>query len=287
MDVLQVKNPPAFSAIYYALLQNGYEYIQHERTPEHLQKILLFRLPDSPFLYFSQIRQTTCEVYPFWPRAALLELASLCIDDTTWRFRDFDLLRHRIMRVPNLREEERNVDFWDWLIDFPPQLHCVMASKGFADYLVWETNWLRCQTAQWKEELNAIQKAVQHCSRQFGFSCPKVELAISPIKCVYSADYHFINDRFIYSSGRLNISSVVHEFLHPVVHPLVLTRRAEILKQKPVYPELDSSYYLNGTAEGYLNAFEEKLVRSLTGELLCGHPPEKLDAFMLCLLKEC
>lgn len=42
---------------------------------------------------------------------------------------------------------------------------------------------------------------------------------------------------------------------------------------------MDTSYYLNNDEVGLLNAFEEYMVRVLTGVIVSGNVPETLDVF--------
>lgn len=71
-----VTNIPEISAIYFSLLQCGYDFYKIEREPEQVAKVENFLESDSETNFFSKVKQDTCEVYPYWPRAALLEKAA-------------------------------------------------------------------------------------------------------------------------------------------------------------------------------------------------------------------
>ncbi len=73
---LKITNIPEISAIYYALLQFGYEYYPIERENEHIDVIRRFVLPHCVPNFFKNTKQTTCDVYSYWPRAAILETAT-------------------------------------------------------------------------------------------------------------------------------------------------------------------------------------------------------------------
>ena len=64
------------SAIYFALLQCGYDYYSIERSRNHNGRIQSFIGTEDVPPFFYGIKQDTCEVYPYWPRAAILETAS-------------------------------------------------------------------------------------------------------------------------------------------------------------------------------------------------------------------
>lgn len=71
-----ITNISEISAIYFALLQFGYNFFSVERETDHVHTIQKFvthtKLPN----FFSDVKQNTCEVYPYWPRAAILETAT-------------------------------------------------------------------------------------------------------------------------------------------------------------------------------------------------------------------
>ena len=103
---------------------------------------------------------------------------------------------------------------------------------------------------------------------------------LNPIKCVYASDYHFSDHSFIFTSGDLKISSVVHEYLHTVVHPLLAGTKTE----RKVYPGIDESYCLDQSEQGYRNAFEEYAVRSLTKRILRQEWPADLSDYLIHLI---
>lgn len=255
-----------------------------DRNEATVQKLQAFAAYREAFPYFSRVKQSSCEVYPYWPRAALLETASF-FSDFDGGFRDVAALQQLIHSFGNITDSDRDHTFWTWLMDFPAALQNVQNSKGFQTYLQWEQGWLEAQRILHADELGKIRKAFSSCHNLLDSSpVHHIELAISPIKCVYSADYHLIEGRFIFSSGRFNASSVIHESLHPIVHPLVRLHQKDILHKKRHYDDLDPSYYLNGTDEGYLNAFEEALVRSLTAAFMSEAPPTDLETHLAELL---
>ena len=80
--------------------------------------------------------------------------------------------------------------------------------------------------------------------------------------------------------------SVIHEFLHHVVHPTVAEQKDMILKHRQVNDQLDQSYYLAGSDSGVLNAFEETVVRSLTKEIMNHKFPDDLSVYIEHFLKQ-
>ena len=184
-------------------------------------------------------------------------------------------------------DRERDSSLWDWLEGFPEALRNVLADTGFSGYMEWEKKWIAGQNDACREELEQIRRCMETCTGRYDYSPVKeIRICVNPIKCVYSSDYHLDGDRFVFTSGAFQAGSVIHEFLHHVVHPVVEERKAMILKRRPVNERLDDSYYLSGDDSGVLNAFEETVVRSLTEEVMNGKYPGDLSAYLESVLAE-
>ena len=267
---MKISTNEAVSAIYYALWQGGYEYAHLERDAAHMAALAAFS-PGQRSPFFAGVRQNTCEVYPYWPRAALLETASFHVQDGA--FTDYDGLKRKILSAPNLADHERDADFFAWLADFPAVLQEILASADFQRYLAWEQGWRDGENLRQQEELQRIARAVEAMQRRYALPVRDVQLLISPIKCVYSADYHLLGEQFVFSSGQLQAESVIHELLHMAVHPLV---KALPKLENRTYPGVDASYH----AAGQANAFEEYAVRQLTHLAMQDALPEDLGGYV-------
>lgn len=277
---MQIIANSKISAIYFALLQCGYDFFHIERSKDHINALKRFISAAQCPEFFDEVRQNTCEVYPYWPRAFLLETAAHFIDDASFEYRHFDSFREKIFSASNISNEERGKAFWDWIIRFPDALSSVMHSKRFAEYLAFVKQWVEKQNALHKDELDLIQKCLERCAEQYGSAVRTIEICLDPIKCVYSSDYIMLDSRFVFTSGALRTDAVVHEFLHHVVHPYIEKNRSEVLKLKPAWDGLDESYYLDGDVAGILNAFEEHLVRALSADMLAGELPHDLNEYI-------
>ena len=115
---------------------------------------------------------------------------------------------------------------------------------------------------------------------KYGSPVRDIQIIINPIKCIYSADYHLDKDCFIFCSGAFRVESVIHEFLHHIVHPVVVEIADLVMTAKRTYPEIDESYYLSGDKAGRLNAFEEYAVRMLTMDVINGDYPDELISYL-------
>ena len=277
---------PEISAIYFALLQCGYDYYTIERSQGHIDRIRNFIGVDDVPPFFSETKQSTCQVYPYWPRAAILETATFHLLPDRSQFRDYDVFRSYIMSAGNISDCERDQKLWGWLDDFPAAITRVLSSDSFCRYLEWENRWITKQNVCHKADLRLIQSCLDMCVSKYNSAVQDIQIVVNPVKCVYSADYHLEKRCFIFSSGAFRTDSVIHEFLHHVVHPVVAGTADMVLDYKRIWPGIDDSYYLSGDNDGQLNAFEEYAVRKLTEHVLQKKCPESIADFLHCLLKE-
>ena len=277
---LSITNIPAISAVYFSLLQCKYDFYSIERDTLLIDKLRSFIISDCRECdFFLDVKQNTCEVYPYWPRAAMLETATFYIDLPQEQFVDFNAYKNSIMSAKNISDIERNHLFWDWIIQFPKALKLVLQSNSFSRYLKWENDWIVEQNLKYKKELERIRNILAFCKEKFKSPIQNIQVVLNPIKCVYSADYHLKDNNFIFCSGSLREEAVIHEFIHHIVHPIVENRKDEILCCNFTNLDIDTSYYLNNDEVGILNAFEEYMVRVLTDAIVSGHVPETLDVF--------
>lgn len=159
-----------------------------------------------------------------------------------------------------------------------------MLDSAFQAYFQWECGWIEEQSRLHEEELRTLQRRLEGCARRYASPITEARIVLSPIKCVYSSDYHIQGNRLFFSSGAFDGGSVIHEFLHPAVHRFLLSRRGEILGRDLSDLGLDASYYLANDDAGRLNAFEEAFVRALTAQIAADAPPEDLSAFLAQML---
>lgn len=276
-----ITNNPVISAIYYALLQCGYDFYSVGRDELTLNKIRSFITTKyEEYDFFSEVKQDTCEVYPYWPRAAMLETATFYIDLYQACFVDFTAYKNYIQSAKNISDMERNGLFWNWIPQFPKAIKSVLQSEDFDSYLKWEDDWIAEQNEKYKNELRKIWDTFMLCKERFQSPFQDLQIVLNPIKCVYSADYHLQGNKFIFCSGALSEEAIIHEFIHHIVRPIVEKRKDEILCCNLKKLNIDTSYYLNNDELGTLNAFEEYMVRILTDLIVGGDIPKDLDMFI-------
>lgn len=165
---LSISNNIAISAIYFALLQCGYDFYSIGLDAPTVNKPGSFIMSDnSEYGFFSEVRQNTCEVYPYWPRAAMLETATFYIDLTRACFVDFDAYKSKILSAKNISDIERNETFWNWILQFPAVLKDVFQSDCFSRYLEWENAWIEDQNQRYQTNLRRIEDVLVTCIECF------------------------------------------------------------------------------------------------------------------------
>lgn len=279
---ISIMNIPEISAIYFALLQSGYNYYAIEKEIDIVESIKKFKLTCDVFEseFFSEAKQNTCEVYPYWPRATLLEAATFYLDSTNSQFVNFDLYRFKILNADNISDDEKDITFWEWIRKFPSALCNILFNDFFQFYLNWEKEWIEQQKHVLVNDLSDLEKILTSCSKHFGSAIQEISVVLNPIKCAYSADYHLIEGQLFFCFGGFQKEFVMHEFLHHIVHPFITEHRGIILQHRGSYPGIDASYYLSGDELGRLNAFEEYLVRKLTPLAIIEDLPSDIGMFI-------
>ena len=274
-------NLPRISAIYFALLQCGYEFFFTGRSHTHNNCIELFTdVKDIPS-FFTNVKQEYCTVYPYWPRAAILETASFYLTANCTHFENYPNLQKHIMSASNIADYERDEKLWNWLTEFPSALTKVLSNNTFLNYIEWEHKWVHQQSHKHRKELDIIQKCLDICVSKYVSKIQEIKLVINPIKSIYSADYHIQDNSFVFVSGEFRVDAVIHELLHQVVHPMISKFGDLIISKKRCYTNIDDSYYLNGSDIGQINAFEEYTVKKLTNDFLLGSYPNNLTDYLL------
>lgn len=280
---IDIKNNVNISAIYYALLQNGYDYYVMERNAEEINIIKSFINNNSTSTFFLSARQSNCEAYNYWPRAALMESASFCISPETPKWNSFEQFQHYVFTANNIDDKERNESFWKWINQFPVEIQTVIHNQNFKEYFKWESTWIEKQKNIHLTEFNQLKHHIDFCIKNYGAKFKTIDIILSPIKCYYSCDFHISKDTFMFTSGQFDAVSVLHEYLHHIIHPIVNKLKDEISKFNTI-PNLDASYYLTDDKLGSINAFEEFAVRTIVDSFSNNTMPNDLEKYIKNLI---
>ena len=271
MDKMQViiSSNTDINAVYFGIALSGYEYADIDKSDdiiEMLQQIRSHSGLDEAKQYFSNTRQTICGVYPFWPRAALLESATFFITGESF---DFDNYCTYVKALPNLTAEEKSDDFFCWVKDSPKYLTQIKSDPFFQKInkrIHSKVNEISLNSIK---EIRLIEGKLERLSTNVASAISTISLVICPLICIYSADYFTNGSIMSVILGDFLPNSIVHEYLHPIVRPYIKKHRERITNLDGIkHLDLDKSYYINNDENGMLNAFEENIVRKISDSIL-------------------
>jgi len=260
---IDISSNSSINAIYFGLIISGYEFSDINKSETVIalcNQIRNYSRLDELKRYFDSARQNTCEPYPFWPRAALLESLAFFIDGGI----SFDKYCDYVKTLPNLTEEERDDAFFSWAKDFPKYLNEIKASDFFQEI----DKGIECivsntSTAKESESARIIDTLNAMTQNNNTLDVSMLSVKICPLKCIYSADYFLQNSKMSVILGDFLPHSIVHEYMHLIVRPEIIKYKNMILSfSGDKLFDIDQSYYLNNDESGLLNAFEEHIVRA-------------------------
>ena len=263
---ISISSDSCINAIYFGLMLSGYEYSDMGKPDAALELSSQIRSHpglDNAKRYFKHARQRTCEPYPFWPRAALLESATHFIDARRFKF---DKYCDYVNGLPNLTEEERSGDFFSWVKDFPKYINEVKAYSFFQEV----DKQIVCMVDKISKDIASeavrIANILDAMSADIAPNISTLHVILCPLKCIYSADYFARDDTMSVIHGGFLPHSIVHEYMHLIVHPKIMKYRKAILSLAGSRQlDIDQSYFLGHDENGLVNAFEEHIVRKVSG----------------------
>ena len=271
MDKLSIEivSNTEINAVYFGLALSGYEYSDINKSAfviEMADRIKNYSGLDDVRRYFGDARQKTCDVYPFWPRAALLEGATFFMSSEGFSFDQYcDYIKSR----PNLTAEEKNDDFFCWVKDFPRYLQKIKTDDLFIKINRQIERIVHRLAVDMAAQKTKIADILVTLSTDIETDIPSLSVVICPIKCIYSADYFVNGAEMSVILGDFLPRSVVHEYMHLVVHPVISKNREMILSQSGKKKfGISQTYYLDNDDDGFINAFEEHIVRTASN-LVC------------------
>jgi len=278
--IINVIPKSELNAIYFGLSLSKYEYAtinKQDIIGEMQREISECYVLNNVQEFFRMARGNTCEAYPFWPRVALLESALFFIKDV---FFDISKYRSYVEGLANITDEERDEDFFAWVKEFPVHLKQIMDNdlfKRIDSQLCDMVNDLSVA-----DDLSKLQDSL--ASLPIETDIDKITVLVCPIKCYHSADYFTRGSEMFVMLGDFLPHSIVHEYLHLAINPLMRKHKVHILsKLSDKHLSIDPSYYLNNGDDGLLNAFEEHLVRAATEKIARGQNVD-IERFLLNLL---
>jgi hypothetical protein len=257
------------NAIYFGLILSGYEYSSIEKSSNVLSiinDIITYPGLDDIKQYFARTRQKTCEAYPFWPRAALLETATFFIDNEGL---SFDAYADYVNSRPNLSVMERDEDFFLWVQEFPKYLKVIKTNRFFREINKRLSDIVTEIAGVASMDVLELVSALDLLANGTTIDVSSLSVAICPLKCIYSADYYVSGAEMSVILGDFLPHSIIHEYMHLIVHPNIFKYKESILSI-PKSKQLTAvgTYDISEATNSFIYDFEECIVRTATNLVL-------------------
>ncbi|MCL2322760.1 MAG: hypothetical protein FWC47_11740 [Oscillospiraceae bacterium] len=264
---IKISDNSMINAIYFGLITTDYNFYKDLKSQEIIDKaeqIRKIKLNTGVDNFFRKTYQNSCEAYPYWPRAALLETATFFIHRGEVLFTRFHDYYEYIKNLNIFSEIKEDKEFWYWINMFPESILKIVENEYFLDFDNWSHNWIEGQNEIFNSSLKELSHIVSVLTKKYSIKINNIDIILAPLKCAYSADYYKDYDTLYVILGKFDLKYVMHEFLHIVVHKIVLDNCEHVLtlNKNTRYKNLDKSYYADSD-ECVLNAFEENIVREL------------------------
>lgn len=277
---------PRIAAIYFGLMQGGYEYFSAGKAREDVKLWESWaKMPVSyDTSFFTEARQATPGIYPFSPRAAALEMASFYVDMQNGIFTDEEACLRKI-RVSGIIKERELPDFTTWIMGFPKLMKSVMQCEGFASYINWEESWLKQQAKPHKQKLQKYDDVISYFSKKCNPTVSNAFIVYCPLKCTFVSDYFAEGDTLYFISGMLRLEAALKEFLHLMLHPLVQKHSDAICSLRNLHRlRVENTNYGDNNDQAKLAIFEEYAVGELIGLVEENRYKVELEKFLPSLL---
>lgn len=278
---------PRIAAIYFGLMQSGYEYYSAGKAQEDTRMWESWaKLPVSyDVSFFQGARQVTTGIYPFASRAAALEIATFFVDAQNGVFGDEETCLRKI-HVSGVLKEREAADFQSWVKGFPKALQDVMHCEGFGRYLQWEENWLKQQARMNKGSLQKCDDVASYFIKKYDTSVQNVSVVYCPLKCAFASDYVVENGTLYAVSGVLRLEAVLREYLRLLVHPFIMKYSDAITSLRNLHRlHVENANYGDKNDQAKLNTFEAYTVKELMALVEENRYKVELDKFLPALIK--
>ena len=278
---------PRIAAIYFGLMQSGYEYYSAGKAREDITLWEAWvKMPVAyDASYFAGARQVTTGIYPFTPRAAALEMASFYVDLQNGTYTDAEGCMRKIY-VSGLIKERELPDFVAWMKDFPKALKNVMECEGFARYLKWEEQGLKQQLKVQRQKLQKYDDALTYFAKKYNPPASNAAVVYCPLKCTFATDYLTENETLYAIAGVLRLDAALHEYLHYMLKPFIAKHADAVTALRNILRlRIEGANPLDKSDQAKLSAFEEYAVRELFALVEDNKYKVELDKFLPSLLK--
>ncbi len=267
-----VTDSPALFAVYAGLTASGYDLVGTELgdpLDELVGRLRSAPWPPSVREYFAAARRGGGGVNPYWPRAYLLALTALHLEDAApWALREAAAFRDQVAGLA-VDPAERGSAAMAWLERLPGVVANIMSAPFVAPL---RAEYLTIVAERAPSFDAAAGTAVAAVSDRLGVAAgrlPGLTLLSNPLQAREETDFIPLHGRIFVIMADADAASIAHELLHHVLGPRLAACDQVVIGHRgllaPVIERMRAFDYAWADDEAsWRRVLEESLVRAAT-----------------------
>lgn len=249
--MINIKSNIYISALYFLMLNGGYDYYKFKKDKDILNSIESFRVIKNEYKKIvEKLEITDGRPNSFWPNLFIAECLMFNLDSngkiiSMENFLDYIKNRNNIdFKDISLFEIESNS------INIQNIISKIIKTEEFKEYYKFAGEFITQTIEKNKLALIDVTNIIESINNEFGTKFESVNIILDPIKCIYSADPYYEENTINIILGEFNKLSIYHEFVHIIVEKFLMVENFEFDNKEEFY------------------SLEEKYVRSISNRII-------------------
>ena len=269
-EITSTKNPlikisANVLTVFIGLVASGYEFSYDKELAEIIKAV---KWDDSAVEYFRKARTSYCDVYPYWPRGAMLVSASLNLEESKgYEYNDFNRVKKSLANYSNIDPKENGEETEQWLLQLPTYYRLIRENLKFNNFWV---EYLKRTESIADQFMEAIHEAKNRVVSRFKVNEIELpEIGVMPNILGFNGDFERIDGVIFVVCAQPDTSLAIHEYLHNIFEQ-GLKNTIEKIQEcayllNPVFEKMFLyKYAWAKDAPSWCRVFEESLVRAAT-----------------------
>jgi hypothetical protein len=260
-----IKTSANVLTVFIGLIASGYEFSYDKELAERIRTV---KWDDLAVEYFRKARTSYCDVYPYWPRGAMLVSASLNLDKSKrYEYNDFNSLKKSLANYSNIDPKEIGEETELWLLQLPTYYRLIRENAEFNNFWVEYLKKTESVADQFTEAIYEAKNKVVSRFKISGIELP--EIGVMPNILGFNGDFERIDGVIYVVCAQPDTSLVIHEYLHNIFEQ-GLKNMIDRIKEysyllNPVFEKMFLyKYAWAKDASSWCRVFEESLVMAAT-----------------------
>lgn len=277
-------------AVYTGLIASGYDLLEisaENPVSQVVEDIRKVPWPEKVLTYFKMARKRDAGVNPYWPRAAMLLIASFyvgetgrnpCMTRSLWSRK----LAEHIHTLP-ISPRDKSSDILKWLEGFPGTYALIFDEPAFDG--LWRS-YKKAMETKLPVFADVTEKTISSFLRLTGASendLPAVCVVPNPLQAPQVADFVTVDGIVYMIIADPRPASIIHELLHNVFEPGLRSAKTTILQYRhllmPVLGKMIRMQYAwDDGPDSWYRVFEENFMRAASIWVERGGDEERAQA---------